>query len=759
MSQGVPHDPYRTVAQLVPGQRFLQRYTLTRILGRGGFGVVWLAHDDELQMDVAIKFLSELIVNNPEAVDDLKRETRYSLRLTHPNIVRIYGFLQGPDMAGVSMEYVDGGTLSALKVERPNRCFDVDDLAPLVAKLCDALQYAHTRVKVAHRDLKPGNLMVDSSGDLKVADFGISRSISDTQTALTQAAASGTPAYMSPQQMMGERSQVTDDIYSLGATLYDLLAGKPPFYQGNVVEQVRESKPVSIAARRADLGISGAPVPPEWEAVIAACLEKRAEDRPQSAAEVAERLGLPIHAQWREATPLGTPREPGDPGYSTPTSRATPPDNRLLTPPPESSRAGFGSVGEGAAQGRSAGELSDGGGAGAAARSGAGAARRSGSGARNAGIAIAVVAVLVAGFFGWKSFSGQDAPGSRDVARRADSATDDASQRSSRESTQSDRASGSADRSATGGGSGSDSRVDGGADPPAGVSNAANEGNSGADGSNPGADGRTSSPSDGNSIPPTGSTPMDPGAATAQAGAAQSQSSGQTQTHATQTPGTQPKGPTEVELARAVESAIDRRDWEGADRQLALLQATYPGAGAAAFARRIEEGRRAAVAESRIPALIESGDLALAETELGAYASIRPDDPRTARWRTQIEEMKAAREGPARERREIGLLVMEFHDSFSDLDLDRFSALFVDPGATRSEYERAFRDLASQTITILSEPNIDLHGDAATVHLRDRRRQVMKIGRTFESEFDVVLQLQKMGDRWKIRTAQTKVRQ
>ena len=183
MSQGVPPDPYRTVAQLVPGQRFLQRYTLTRILGRGGFGVVWLAHDDELQMDVAIKFLSEMIVNNPEAVDDLKRETRYSLRLTHPNIVRIYGFLQSPDLAGVSMEYVDGGTLSALKVERPHRCFEVEDLAPLVSKLCDALQYAHTRVKVAHRDLKPGNLMVDSSGDLKVADFGISRSISDTQTA------------------------------------------------------------------------------------------------------------------------------------------------------------------------------------------------------------------------------------------------------------------------------------------------------------------------------------------------------------------------------------------------------------------------------------------------------------------------------------------------------------------------------------------------------------------------------------------------
>ncbi|MCA9729857.1 MAG: protein kinase, partial [Candidatus Eisenbacteria bacterium] len=330
-------DPHRTVAQLATGQRFLGRYSLKKVLGRGGFGVVWLAHDDELEMDVAIKFLSDLIVNNPEAIDDLKRETRYSLRLTHPNIMRIYGFLQGPDLAGVSMEYVDGGTLSALKIERPNRCFDADVLAPLVAKLCDALFYAHTRVKVAHRDLKPGNLMVDSSGDLKVADFGISRSISDTQTALTQAGTSGTPAYMSPQQMMGERSQVTDDIYSLGATLYDLLAGKPPFYQGNVVEQVRSARPISIAQRRADLGIEAPPVPAGWETVIASCLEKRAEDRPQSAAEVAARLDLPVFSSWRESTPIGTPRNAEEGGFATPTSQGTPPDNRLVTPPSSSS--------------------------------------------------------------------------------------------------------------------------------------------------------------------------------------------------------------------------------------------------------------------------------------------------------------------------------------------------------------------------------------------------------------------------------------
>ena len=354
--------------------------------------------------------------------------------------------------------------------------------------------------------------------------------------------------------------------------------------------------------------------------------------------------------------------------------------------------------------------------------------------------------VVVAGFFGWKSFSGGSlAPRGADVADRAtERATNDLARRSQQSGAPSDRVSDS-------------SPSDGEADADAHTGESAGAGAPGEADSE--ANGSSASRSGVESAIPSGSTTpnQDLGSQDApQTQASQQQTEASTQT---QPAATQPKGPTEVELARAIESAIDRQDWDGADRQLALLQTTHPGAGTDAFERRIEEGRRAAVAESRIPTLIESGDLALAETELQAYESIRPDDARAARWRAQIAEMKAVREGPARERKEIGALVMEFHDAFSNLDLDRFAALFVDPGATRNEYERAFRDLASQTITILAEPNIDLRENTATVHLRDRRRQVMKIGRTFESEFDVVLQLEKVRDRWKIRAAQTKLLQ
>ena len=282
-----------TVRGFVAGQQLFGRYLLRQILGRGGMGVVWLAHDEQLERDVALKFLPELITLDKEAIADLKRETRRSLELTHPNIVRIYDFVQDSSWAGISMEYVGGETLSAMKVEQPNGCFDVEMLRPWVKQLMDALEYAHERAKVVHRDLKPANLMINQAGELKVADFGIARSVSDSVSRVTmRQGTSGTLTYMSPQQARGGRTTVSDDIYSVGATLYDLIAGKPPFYTGEIYQQLLNEAPVSMAARRVDLDLKGAPIPAEWEETIAACLAKEPEQRPQTIAEVAERLGL-----------------------------------------------------------------------------------------------------------------------------------------------------------------------------------------------------------------------------------------------------------------------------------------------------------------------------------------------------------------------------------------------------------------------------------------------------------------------------------
>jgi len=282
-----------TIKGFTPGQKVLGRYKLDRILGRGGMGVVWLARDEELDRDIALKFLPEVVALDAEAVADLKRETRRNLDLTHPHIVRIHDFVSDKRTAAIAMEYVKGATLAALKLERPGRVFTVGELRPWVDQFLEALHYAHTKAKVVHRDLKPANLMVTDGGDLKITDFGIATSITDSVSRVSkQAGSSGTPVYMSPQQMMGEKAAVTDDLYAVGATLYELLTSKPPFYSGNVLLQVQNKEAPAMAARRAELGVEAEPVPPEWEQAIAACLAKDPGARPQSAGEVAERLGL-----------------------------------------------------------------------------------------------------------------------------------------------------------------------------------------------------------------------------------------------------------------------------------------------------------------------------------------------------------------------------------------------------------------------------------------------------------------------------------
>ncbi len=141
-----------TARDYASGQKVFGRYTLRKVLGRGGMGIVWLARDEELE-----------------------RETRRSLELTHRNIVRIHDFVFDEASACISMEYVDGDTLSNLRAEKEQKVFQPEEIAAWTSQLCDALDYAHNHARIIHRDLKPANLMVNQKGDLKVSDFGIAR--------------------------------------------------------------------------------------------------------------------------------------------------------------------------------------------------------------------------------------------------------------------------------------------------------------------------------------------------------------------------------------------------------------------------------------------------------------------------------------------------------------------------------------------------------------------------------------------------------
>lgn len=286
-------DVGETVRGFMPGSRVFQRFLLKRILGRGGMGIVWLAHDEKLDRDVALKFLPEVMKSDRPAMEELKRETRRALELTHSNIVRIYDFVEDDATAAISMEFIPGDTLSNRRLEQPHKVFEPGALRRWTRQLCEALAYAHDKAEVVHRDLKPANLLLDAHGDIKITDFGIARSISDSVSRISaQSSTSGTPAYMSPQQMMGENPNSSDDVYSLGATLYELLTSRPPFHSGNIPVQVQTKVPARVNARRAELGITLPPVPAEWEDTIAECLAKDVAQRPESALAVAQRLGV-----------------------------------------------------------------------------------------------------------------------------------------------------------------------------------------------------------------------------------------------------------------------------------------------------------------------------------------------------------------------------------------------------------------------------------------------------------------------------------
>jgi hypothetical protein len=282
-------EPMRGV---VAGTQLFQRYTLQKVLGRGGMSVVWLALDDRLERLVALKLLPESACFDPAACEDLKRETQKSFPLTHANIVRIFDFIADQGMAAIPMEYVDGVPLSYARTQKRSNCFGVPEVVRWITSLCDALAYAHESVGLTHRGLRPANMMLNSRAHLKITDFGIASSLLSSMSRANVCVPAEPMHYMSPQQMLGEDPSPSDDIYALGATLYEMLSSKPPFYDGDVETQVREVIAPPINQRRVTLGIAGDPIPRHWEDTIAACLAKQPEQRPRSAAEVASRLRL-----------------------------------------------------------------------------------------------------------------------------------------------------------------------------------------------------------------------------------------------------------------------------------------------------------------------------------------------------------------------------------------------------------------------------------------------------------------------------------
>jgi serine/threonine protein kinase len=296
--------------QLRPGKLFAS-FGLERELGIGSTGAVWLAEDYSLKRHaekVALKFLPDFIVRDKTAVEELKYEIHRRIALKHPNIQRVYNLVENKGRIAIQMEYLDGQSLSRLRLTKPNQIFEVRDLEKWVKELCEALEYAHKDVGFISGDIAPGNLIVDVAGNLRLKDLGIANWITDSMSrSMVIHDTSETLAYMSPQRAAGGEPAITDVLYSLGATLYELLTGKPPFYAGDIGAHVSGKVPPSMTERRAELGIEGEAIPKNWEETVAACLAKDPVQRPQSAIEVEKRLKSATGSIAKTRPGVGTP--------------------------------------------------------------------------------------------------------------------------------------------------------------------------------------------------------------------------------------------------------------------------------------------------------------------------------------------------------------------------------------------------------------------------------------------------------------------
>jgi uncharacterized delta-60 repeat protein len=321
-------------ADLFPGLRVGgARFILKRLIGRGETSEVWLARDVTMVRDVALKFLPRVFRSDENLLDRLNNEVQRSQLLKHPQIVATYELALDYDSVAVAMEFVDGWSLATLKVDKLCRCYDVEEIEPWIRQLGAALEYAHNEFGMAHGDVKPANLLVSAREGIKVSDFGWAALIraESAKRGLARGISSGI-GFLSPQQVMGGTPSERDDIYSLGATIFDLLTGTPPFHQGEIIAQICSLKPPGMTERLQELDIQSDPISPVWEDTVAACLAKNPAERPPCMSAVLQLLERT--EVTRPAAPASPPG-PAEPAEDTRLAAAEESSDVEATPPPE----------------------------------------------------------------------------------------------------------------------------------------------------------------------------------------------------------------------------------------------------------------------------------------------------------------------------------------------------------------------------------------------------------------------------------------
>jgi serine/threonine protein kinase len=268
--------------EMTRGTLFANRYQIIEELGKGGMGRVYRVEDTKVGQEIALKLIKPEIASDIKIIERFRNELKVARQISHRNVCRMYDLGEQEDTRFITMEYVRGEDLRSFL--KRSRRLSIDASIDIATQICAGLAEAH-RIGIVHRDLKPANIMIDSDGNVRIMDFGIARSLKGK--GLTSAGvAMGTPVYMSPEQAEGGEVDRRSDIYSLGITLYEMVAGRVPFegdtplalamkHKNEAPQNPREFNP------QVSEGLSR---------LVLKCLEKRREDRFQSAEDIREGL-------------------------------------------------------------------------------------------------------------------------------------------------------------------------------------------------------------------------------------------------------------------------------------------------------------------------------------------------------------------------------------------------------------------------------------------------------------------------------------
>ena len=269
----------------VDPQRILSsRYILLSLVGRGGMGAVFLAKDTKLDELIALKLLPQEFATDIRAIEWMKEEVKLARSLAHPNIMRIYDLQTDTDRAVtfITMEFVDGVDVGTLMAGYGGR-LSLPAALRVLRQAATAVDFAHSQ-RIVHRDIKPKNIMVDRRGRVKVTDFGIARRLRETYSKISQTVVAGTPAYMAPEALDGQKIDKRADVYSFGVAAYEMVTGRVPF-TGTGMElmyRVLKAEVPPIEPDEVEVGVEGidaGEVAKRLTAVFRQCLAKETEKR------------------------------------------------------------------------------------------------------------------------------------------------------------------------------------------------------------------------------------------------------------------------------------------------------------------------------------------------------------------------------------------------------------------------------------------------------------------------------------------------